>query len=633
MSRRDWRRSQRQTTTNQMTTNQMTTNQMTTNQMTMTEAKMATNPQPAQRDRRIAGRSGTLTALLALCGALLAAPVAFAAAPKTVLIEGYAHTAAGPAVDGSYTMKFALYAGKLAATPFWQESGIKVDVKAGQFAYALGSGVPLDATEMGSANEVWLGITVDNDPELPRAMMHAVIFAMRAAIADVANGLLCTGCVKSSSLIWDADIDLAGQSLKALSLTAKSINGQSVVAQEFIGDGSKLSGIKLPTGSCPSGQAVIAINADGSLSCKKLTQDTPTGSLEAISGGALSNEFLETLSAPTKKVPIPDNTGLDALSTVVVPDTGNAKSITITVDVENSDLSQVSMVLLPPDDKKDGYVICDPCGNAGDKIFQTTVPAPTALKTGDLSKWIGANPKGTWNLKVKDSGYCIPQLPGNSKICDVAKGTDGWINDWSVTVTTVSDKDVAAKGQLVAYGGIRVGGTSAPCVPKISGSLRYLDGVGLQLCDGSAWSSIGAPKANPRFIGTCTSNGSSSTYGFCLNQTIIDTGADYWTVTATNSGSTNDFNVGRVLMKKPGLYKFSFDRRARGSSCQWWMYKSGNQVAYGYQNDGYTTVYVQESGSRTMQMNANDYFNLKFNCNNTAWYANDTVLEVERLGD
>ena len=595
---------------------------------------MATTPEQAQPLQRIwARRSGPIAALLTLCAALCVAPLAFAAAPKTVLIEGYAHTGAGPAVDGSYTMKFALYASKAAATPFWQEAGVKVEVKAGQFAYALGSSLALDPNPIAAASEVWLGITVDNDPELPRGQMHAVVYAMRAAVADVATSLACTGCVKASSLVWDADIDLAGQSLKALALTAKSINGQSVVAQEFVGDGSKLSGIKLPTGACPSGQAVTGINTDGSLACKKLTQDTPTGSLEAISGGALSNDFIETLSAPTKNVAIPDNTGLDALSTIVVPDTGTAKAISITIDIENSDLSQVSMVLLPPDDKKDGYVICDPCGQAGDKIFQTSVPAPTSLKTGDLSKWIGANPKGTWNLKVKDVGYCIPQLPGNSKICDVNKGTDGWIHDWSITITTTSDKDVAAKGQIVAYGGIRVGGTSAPCVPKIAGSLRYLDGVGLQLCNGSAWTSIGAPKANPRFVGTCSSNGSSSTYGFCLDQTLMDTGSDYWTVTNTNSGSTNDFNVGRVLIKKPGLYRFSFDRHGRGSSCQWWMYKSGNQVGYGYQNDGYTTVYVQDSGSRTLQMNENDYFNLKFNCNNTAWYATHTVLEVEFLGD
>ncbi|MEY3014142.1 MAG: hypothetical protein RIT45_2877 [Pseudomonadota bacterium] len=575
--------------------------------------------------------SKMLRATGVLLALLLAAP-AFAAAPKTMLLEGYVHTAAGPAPDGKYTLTFSLYGAQNAATSFWQEAGVAVDVAGGHFSYALGTSKPLDPALLANATEVWVGLKVDNDPELPRSMMHAVGFALRAAVADLAIGLGCTGCVKASSMNWDADIDLAGQSLKATQVTAKTVNSATVIAQEFVGDGSKLTGIKLPNGSCPSGQAVTGINADGTLACKKLTADTPTGSLEAVSGGTITNEFSNVESAPTKNVSIPDNTGLDALSTITFPDVGVAKTLSITIDIESSDLSQVAITILPPDDKKVGYTVCDPCGKAGEKILKATLPVPMALKTGSLEQWVGQNPKGLWNLKVKDTGYCIPQLPGNSTICDVNKATDGWIHDWSINVVTVSASDIAVKGQLVAWGGIRVGATGAPCTDKNVGALRYTTELGLQLCDGKAWAPVAAKNGIIHYSGTCTSTASSSTYSFCLNKELSNTAQDYLTVTTTGYGA-NDFNTGRVLIKKPGYYRFSFNRRGRGSSCQWWMYKSGTQFAYGYQTKYSSSYYINDSGSRIMPMKANDYFNLKFYCNSTAWYANDTTLDVEYLGE
>ncbi len=448
---------------------------------------------------RVSSRGGARPALRAAmrCGAaslalvwgLLGPMGAHAAAPKTLLIEGYVHTAAGPVVDGSYTVAFALYQGQKAVAPFWQQVGAKVEVKAGQFAYSLGSVTPLDMAALAGAPEVWLGITVGQDPELPRGQLHAVAFALHAASADVAAGLSCTGCVKSSALVWDGDLDLAGFNLKAQSVTAKTLNGQTVVAQEFVGDGSKLTGlnVKVPSGSCPSGQVVTGIKSDGSLSCIKVTQDAPSGSLEAVSGGILSNEFTHIEVGPDPNVPIPDNTGLEALSTVTYEEIGAIKSLSLSVELANSDLSKVSMVLLPPDDKKNGYLLCDPCGKSGEKQLNLTFPSPTPPQQGNLGTWIGKSAKGTWNLKVKDTGYCIVQLPGNEKYCDVGKGIDGSIVQWSMTISTVSATDISAKGQLFAIGGIRIGGTSAPCTSKLAGSLRYVGSAGLQLCNGSGW--------------------------------------------------------------------------------------------------------------------------------------------------
>ncbi len=581
----------------------------------------------------MAARRSTLVLAALVAGSLvptaLAPTFAFAGAPSTLLYEGILTTATGGAAPaGAYDVTFSLYASETAQVAFYTETA-KVTVASGRLTHTLGGKAPLNVAALGAASEVWVGVTVGVNPEQTRRKLHSVAYALHAQQAQTALGLSCTGCVKASSVKWDSDLDLAGNSIKAQQITAKSLTAQQVVAQEFVGDGSKLTGIKIPSGTCPSGQYVTGIDQSGNLICK--SAGATGGALSQISNGTLSNQFTESWSAPTKNLPIPDNTGIDAVSSVAVPSVGTAEKLSVSIDLTNTNLSKLAIYILPPDDKKTGYTVCDPCGTDDKtKTFKQTFSGK--LQSGDLSDWVGKNPKGLWNLKVTDNAFCLPQLPNNGDICDVKTGTDGVIKDWSVGLSTTSNQNVLVAGRLVAQAGVQVGASSAPCVTKLAGTLRYLDGLGLQVCDGKAWSSAVNDKVI-HFVGTCSSSGSSSTRTFCLDKTLVNTAQDYVTITTTNSGSANDFNVGRVLFKKKGYYRVTWNQRGHGYDAYTWLYRSGTQIHYSYQRlYGSTSTYHAQTGSRIFFFDVNNYFNIKFNSNYNAWYANDTTLEVEFIG-
>ncbi len=442
--------------------------------------------------------------VLASVVAIFAAPnLAAAAAPTTSQVEGLLTSAGGgAAADGTYDITFAVYEASTGGSAVWSEGPVKVAVKGGQFSYALGSTKAIDTGKLAALKAQWLGVKVGADPELARAKLHATLFAMHANAAStltctgcitagqVANGALsaakmgfayagsatkggpasdlaCTGCVTVAELKFDKDVDLAGNSLKAKNGTfTGDLVAATVTATSFSGDGSKLTGIKTPSGECKTaGEVVKGINADGSLKCVKAMDPAalPADGLNEISNNLLTNQFVHTESAAVKKVAIPDNQGIDAVSAISFPNTGTAQTLDIIVQVENTDLSNVSMVLLPPDDKKTGYVLCDPCGQKDAKKFNTTYNAKNPPKTQGgggkkIGAWVGANPQGLWTLKVKDTSFCVPQAPGNAAYCDTTNKTDGWIADWSVKMQYISNQKVAVNGDMTVGGGLSFAG-------------------------------------------------------------------------------------------------------------------------------------------------------------------------------
>jgi hypothetical protein len=451
--------------------------------------------------QRRAATSGAL-AVAALAALMLAASPAFAAIPATVLFEGALQsTTGGPASDGEYDVTFALYEDIHAQAAFWTETA-KVKVVGGQFSHVLGSVKSLDAAALAAKSAPAIGLTIGQDPELPRAALHSAAFALSAAVAASAEKVSCTACITVSQLKFDDNVDLGANGLKVGTITAAQVNAQGVTAQtvtatSFVGDGSKLTGIPAPAGKCPSGKVVSGINADGTLACVSTAGSLPKDGLNEISNDMLTNQFVETFAMPDneKGLKIPDNTGIEAISTIVVPDVGISEEFfKITVDITNTDLSTVSLVLLPPDDKKTGYILCDPCGKTGEKSLKTSFPDPSATKTGDLKSWIGKNPKGTWNLKVKDTSFCIPQAPGNAGICDVNTTTDGKIVDWSVNFQVLSNAKVLVNGDLLVAGKILSAGSNDvkaqsnknACDAKLAGVIRFEAGV-FEGCDGSSW--------------------------------------------------------------------------------------------------------------------------------------------------
>ncbi|MCB9739072.1 MAG: TLD domain-containing protein [Deltaproteobacteria bacterium] len=488
-----------------------------------------------------------LRALVAALGVLLAVPTAaMAAAPATSLVEGVLTSSGGSAAaDGDYDITFSIYDAQSSGTQLWTEGPVKVKVAGGRFSHALGSSTAIDAGKLAAAKGQWLTLKVGSDPELPAQPLHSTVFAMHALSADklscdgcvagdqIANGSLaaakmgfnfagsstkggpaldvaCTACVGVSELKFDGDVDLGGNSLKAANGTfSGDVSAKTVTATSFVGDGSKLTGLKTPAGECKNaGEVVKGINADGSLKCVAALDPTalPKDGLNEISNDLLSNQFTDTIAGQSD-VAIPDNTGADANATLDFPDIGISQDFELTVEVINTDFSTVSLTVLPPDDKKTGWTLCDPCGDKDSKSYKKVFNSQNLPKSGDLKAWIGANPKGLWNLKALDTSYCIPQAPGNAAICDTK--VDGKIVKWSIALKTLSNQKVNLNGDLyvagklwgkdnghgkaggpvVLGGGVKLGDETATCDASLAGTMRYKDAT-VQLCTPDGWIAI-----------------------------------------------------------------------------------------------------------------------------------------------
>ncbi len=420
---------------------------------------------------------------------LVQAPqTASATLPGFAWVEGALIATGGvPATDGDYDVMFSIYGAESGGVAVWSEGPVKVKLGGGRFVAALGASKALDGAALVGLSEQWLGVKVGSDDELPRRRLAAQPMALVAGQAlaltcsgcvgadQLANGgiapakvgfnyagaatkggpaadLDCSGCVAVAELKFDSDVDLGGNSLKAKNATfSGDLAAKTVTATSFACDGSNLTGIVMPAGACKPGEVVKGIKADNTLDCGSFAGSLPGDSIAAASNGVISNVFKDSFTAPTKDVLIPDNTGTAATSEIIVPDLGLARDLAIQVKLSNSDLSGVSVKLLPPDDKAKGWTLCDPCGKADEKALDTTWSIKAPPPVGDIQKWIGANPKGSWTLKVLDTSFCVPQKPGNAGICDLGKQLDGKVIDWSMSVETLSNNKIAdPKGHLYA---------------------------------------------------------------------------------------------------------------------------------------------------------------------------------------
>ena len=385
------------------------------------------------------------------------ATATLAAVPQTVAIEGRLLTqAGGPVTDGAYKLTFRLYVSPQGGGAGWTEVVDKVAVKSGAFRHALGSLAKLSAAQLGVGQLGWLSVQVGVDPELPRAALHATFFALRAGLA---SDVQCTGCVGVGEMKFDADLDLGGNAIKAKQVLTDQVTANKVVSSSFVGDGSLLTGLNLPSGKCAEGQAVVGNKPDGTYICAKLTGALPADGLDEVSNGVLSNEFVGIYKSGAP-VPIADNDPIGVASELFVADIGTARKLTIDVDISNSDFGGVEVLLFAPDNSK--YLLFSK-DNAV-KALKTSFPVPTAPVSGNLGLWEGNNPKGKWVLMVRDTA----KKDGP---------TDGAINSWQITVDTLSDNQVQSKGLFKATGGLQLqvnDGDPIACTPAMYGRM-YLN--------------------------------------------------------------------------------------------------------------------------------------------------------------
>ncbi len=136
-----------------------------------------------------------------LLAAAVVVPAAAVAATPVVGLHGILRTAAGTAVpDGEYAMAVALYAAAEGGDAIFEETFLAVQVEGGFFAIELGAKKePLPAGLLDGSPR-FFGVTVGGNPELPRAQLLEVPYAVHARTAAAAATLVCSGCVSGTEI-------------------------------------------------------------------------------------------------------------------------------------------------------------------------------------------------------------------------------------------------------------------------------------------------------------------------------------------------------------------------------------------------------------------------------------------------
>ncbi len=438
---------------------------------------------------------------------------------QTTQAEGVLQSAGGGAVaDGNYTGTFSLLDAQ-AGKAVWTEAGVALAVKNGQFAYALGSKIPLAAGLF--AGDRWLQLQIGTDPALPSVPVRAVAVAMRATLAE---GLDCSGCIKAGQLdpaivqglakstdlqTYAKTSDLGAYAkaadlsdfVKASSLAAVAgtgsyadlLNAPKLADVATSGNYGDLKGAPVAAklgAACGTGLWLKGLKADGSYDCAGITIDAsalPKDGLNEVSNELLTNQFSEMAASTKTPIDIADAFAAGTADDLTVPDFGVAQGLIVAIDLVNSDISKLKITLYDP--KGQAYLLYNQSGTG--TVLKTTWPSPTKTVSGDLGAWIGANPQGKWSISVAD-------------LAGTGGGKDGKLNSWSIAVQTLSSKKVAANGLLLANAGLRLQVSAVDPVECDATNTGYLyfnsTASVMYVCNGKKFTSVLGPagtEANP----------------------------------------------------------------------------------------------------------------------------------------
>jgi hypothetical protein len=276
---------------------------------------------------------------------LLAASAARAQDAVYVPLQGGLADDNNNPIDGTTTMHFALYASQSASTALWEEDQT-IDVDQGAFVVYLGEVETLSASVFRDYADLWLGITVENDPEMDRVFLGSTPYSafadycghadnaddaqtleghsaadfrqaadavswddlseipaeisdgdadtlggMSCASGQVAKwngtGWACADDVDSNTIYTGADFALSDQSCNAGDVvTGVNASGGVVCAPDYDTDTTYDGGdFALSSQDCGDGQVARGVNPDGTLMCvaDMDTQNTYSGADFAVS--------------------------------------------------------------------------------------------------------------------------------------------------------------------------------------------------------------------------------------------------------------------------------------------------------------------------------------------------------------
>ncbi|TFH64335.1 MAG: hypothetical protein E4G91_06130 [Candidatus Zixiibacteriota bacterium] len=129
--------------------------------------------------------------------------------PQIINYQGrLTNTGGDPVPDGSYLMNFKLYGSEIDHDSLWWSGFQPVTVTNGLFTYQLGLGNPIPSDFFGPGSDLFLGVTIDNNPEMvPRTRITSSAFAFQAIYSDTANVAIIAQDIACNHCISTDDID------------------------------------------------------------------------------------------------------------------------------------------------------------------------------------------------------------------------------------------------------------------------------------------------------------------------------------------------------------------------------------------------------------------------------------------
>lgn len=174
----------------------------------------------------LARRGTRIGAMVRVAVLLTAAPAPVVA--ETLPVQGVVRDNAGtPVPEGAFRMTFRLYAGANASDPVWKETHPSteddcegadsdtqcVEVHQGVFTARLGAtepeGQPSLTSLFAEHETLWLGVSVEGEPELPRRPLGASGWALAASHAEqasLASDLACNACVEADDVAFETGL-------------------------------------------------------------------------------------------------------------------------------------------------------------------------------------------------------------------------------------------------------------------------------------------------------------------------------------------------------------------------------------------------------------------------------------------
>ncbi|MFH1437006.1 MAG: hypothetical protein ABIJ56_14955 [Pseudomonadota bacterium] len=200
--------------------------------------------------------------LIAMLLVLTVSWAARAEAPPFMPIQGVLTDDAGDAIDGATDMVFTLYDAETSGTALWTETQ-SVMVDEGFFTAYLGDITDLDLALFRDNDELWLGIAVEDDDEMPLVFIGSVAYAGYAEYC---------GNIPEHDHAFD---DLTG------TLPSEMLPDGAVVGAQACEDTDKVTGVDadgallcgddvdttIANQACEGTTKVTGVDADGALVC------------------------------------------------------------------------------------------------------------------------------------------------------------------------------------------------------------------------------------------------------------------------------------------------------------------------------------------------------------------------------